>query len=71
VNELVIALVEAGSCLMCGDELRMRIRRVASPEAAGGLVGWIACPLCSGAESLTVWLAPYLEFETPPEGGAA
>lgn len=57
MNELVIASIEAGECPMCGGVGRMRIRAVSRPEATGGLVGWIDCPLENPA-SLAQWVAP-------------
>lgn len=69
MNELVIALVKADACPLCGGVGRMRIRAVAAPDAAGGLVGWIDCPL-ENPTSLAGWVSPFVGDAAPPGGVA-
>lgn len=66
MNELVIALVRANECPMCGGVGRMRIRAVSSPSAAGGLAGWIDCPW-EDPNSLKRWVAPFVDDGGHPE----
>lgn len=68
MNGLVIALVKAGECPVCGGVGRMRIRAVTATGAKGGLAGWIECPL-ENPTSIARWVAPFENVEPP--GGVA
>lgn len=72
MNQLVISLVEAGKCPVCGGLEKVQVRRPAVHGQPGGLVGFVRCPL-SDPGPLMEWVQPYLEStaSTAPPNGVA